>query len=128
MVEGYPLVDFKVSLLDGAYHAQDSSVMAFQKAASLAFHEAAKKAKPVMMEPLMSVTVNTPVDFIGDCIGDLVRRRGLIQNQELFGSGAEIQASVPLANMFGYIGDLRAMTSGRASFTMHFDRYAIMAN
>lgn len=125
VVAGYPVVDFKVTLLDGSYHAQDSSVLAFEKAAFLAFQQAAAKAGPVVMEPIMAVSVQTPADYIGDCIGDLVRRQGLIQNQTQKGSGVEIQASVPLAQMFGYIGDLRAMTSGRASFTMQFERYAV---
>ncbi|NPU91726.1 MAG: elongation factor G [Gammaproteobacteria bacterium] len=124
VVAGYPVVDFKATLLDGTYHAQDSSVLAFEKAAFLAFQQAAAKAGAVLMEPMMTVTVQTPADYIGDCIGDLVRRQGLIQNQSQVGSGVEIQASVPLAQMFGYIGDLRAMTSGRASFTMQFERYS----
>lgn len=124
VVAGYPVVDFKATLLDGAVHAQDSSVMAFDKAAFLAFQQLAAKAGAVLLEPVMKVTVQTPIDFIGDCIGDLVRRQGLIQSQSQIGTGAEIQASVPLAQMFGYIGDLRAMTSGRASFTMQFERYS----
>lgn len=124
VVAGYPVVDFKATLLDGTYHAQDSSVLAFEKAAFLAFQQAAAKAGALLMEPMMTVTVQTPADYIGDCIGDLVRRQGLIQNQSQVGSGVEIQASVPLAQMFGYIGDLRAMTSGRASFTMQFERYS----
>lgn len=124
VVAGYPVVDFKATLLDGTYHAQDSSVLAFEKAAFLAFQQAAAKAGAVLMEPMMTVTVQTPAEYIGDCIGDLVRRQGLIQNQSQVGSGVEIQASVPLAQMFGYIGDLRAMTSGRASFTMQFERYS----
>lgn len=125
VVAGYPLVDFKATLLDGTYHAQDSSVMAFEKAGFLAFQQAVAQAGPVVMEPIMAVVVQTPADYIGDCIGDLVRRQGLIQNQTQVGSAVEIQASVPLAQMFGYIGDLRAMTSGRASFTMQFERYAV---
>ena len=125
VVVGYPLVDFKATLLDGTYHAQDSSVMAFEKAGFLAFQQAVAQAGPVVMEPIMAVVVQTPADYIGDCIGDLVRRQGLIQNQTQVGSAVEIQASVPLAQMFGYIGDLRAMTSGRASFTMQFERYAV---
>lgn len=125
VVAGYPVVDFKATLMDGAYHAQDSSVIAFEKAAFLAFQQAAAKAGPVVMEPIMKVAVQTPADYIGDCIGDLVRRHGLIQSQTQIGSGVEIQASVPLSQMFGYIGDLRAMTSGRASFTMQFERYAV---
>lgn len=99
--------------------------MAFEKAGFLAMQQAAAQAAPVVVEPVMAVAVQTPADYIGDCIGDLVRRQGLIQEQVQVGTGVEIQASVPLAQMFGYIGDLRAMTSGRASFTMQFERYAV---
>jgi elongation factor G len=124
ILAGYPVVDFKASLLDGSFHAQDSSTLAFEKAGFLAFQEAAKQAKPVLLEPIMSVEVETPNDYLGDCIGDLNRRRGLIRNQEAKVSSTLISAYVPLANMFGYIGDLRALTSGRASYTMQFDHYA----
>ena len=123
VVEGYPLVDFKVTLLDGAYHEQDSSMVAFEKAASLAFKQIASSAKPILLEPVMSVQVDTPIDYVGDCIGDLSKRRGLITEQIPGSAMAEIKAQVPLTNMFGYIGDLRAMTSGRANFTMQFAQY-----
>lgn len=123
VVEGYPLVDFKVTLLHGDYHEQDSSMVAFEKAASLAFKQIAASAKPIMLEPVMSVHVDTPIAYVGDCIGDLSKRRGLITEQIPGSTIAEIKAHVPLTNMFGYIGDLRAMTSGRANFTMQFARY-----
>jgi elongation factor G len=126
VIAEYPLVDFKATLLDGDYHEQDSSPFAFEIAASLAFKEAVKQAGPVLLEPVMSVEVTTPSDYLGDCIGDLNRRRGLIQNQRLGSSMSVIEAHVPLATMFGYIGDLRALTSGRANYTMQFEHYAVV--
>jgi elongation factor G len=125
VLAGYPLVDFKITLLDGDYHEQDSSPIAFEIAASLAFREAIRQAEPVLLEPVMSVEVTTPSDYLGACIGDLNRRRGLIQSQQSENTMAVIEAHVPLATMFGYISDLRALTSGRANYTMQFDHYAI---
>lgn len=121
-LSGYPLVDVKVTLLDGSYHDVDSSEMAFRAAASKAFKDANKKAAPVLLEPLMSVTVETPEEYLGDVIGDLNSRRGQIGSME-DGMFKEIQAKVPLANMFGYATDLRSMSQGRASFSMEFSHY-----
>ncbi|MEJ2610704.1 MAG: elongation factor G [Candidatus Thiodiazotropha sp.] len=123
---GYPLVDFKATLLDGDYHKQDSSPYDFEIAASLALREVVVQAEPRLLEPVMLVEVTTPSDYLGDCIGDLNRRRGLILNQQPGRSMVVIDAHVPLATMFGYIGDLRALTSGRANYTMQFDHYAIV--
>lgn len=123
---GYPLVDIKVTLLDGGFHAQDSSTKAFEIAAISCFKKAAALAGPKLLEPVMFVEVTTPQDHIGDCIGDLNRRRGEIREQEQRGTTIVLQAHVPLGEMFGYIGDLRAMTSGRASFSMHFDHYGMV--
>jgi elongation factor G len=124
VLAGFPCVDFKATLEDGGFHERDSSTMAFEYAAAAAFREAMGQAAPVLIEPVMAVEVITPTDHVGDCIGDINRRRGLVRHQELRGSGSVIQAQVPLQEMFGYIGHLRAMTSGRASFTMQFDHYA----
>ncbi len=121
---GFPTVDFKATLVDGSYHERDSSTMAFELAAAAAFREAAAKAAPVLLEPVMAVEVLTPTDHVGDCIGDLNRRRGQVRSQEQRNSGSAIQAHVPLKEMFGYIGSLRALTSGRAQFSMQFDHYA----
>lgn len=124
VVAGYPAVDFEVTLLDGSHHEKDSSTMAFEIAAAAAFKEGFARADPVVLEPVMAVEVTTPADHLGDCLGDLSRRRGLIRNQDVRGSACVIEAHVPLREMFGYIGSLRALTSGRASFTMQFDHYA----
>lgn len=121
---GFNTVDFKAVLVDGSYHERDSSTMAFELAAAAAFREAAAKAKPTLLEPMMAVEVLTPLDHVGDCIGDLNRRRGLIRGQDQRNNGATLQAFVPLKEMFGYIGHLRAMTSGRAQYSMQFDHYA----
>ncbi|MDX1812189.1 MAG: elongation factor G, partial [Gammaproteobacteria bacterium] len=123
VLAGYPLVDIKVTVLDGGFHAQDSSSKAFEIAAIACFKKGAELAGPRLLEPIMFVEVTTPQDFIGDCIGDLNRRRGEIREQEVRGTTVVLQANVPLAEMFGYIGDLRAMTTGRASFSMHFNHY-----
>jgi elongation factor G len=120
---GYPMVDVAVTLIDGTYHDVDSSEMAFKIAGSMAFQEAAKKAKPVLLEPVMSVEVVTPEDFLGDVIGDLSRRRGKVQGQEPRGNALAVDAFVPLGEMFGYATDLRSSTQGRASYTMQFERY-----
>jgi elongation factor G len=124
VLAGYPTVDFMATLEDGKYHDVDSSTLAFEIAAKAAFREGARAAGPVLLEPVMSIEVVTPEDHLGDVIGDLNRRRGMIQGQEQRGSGLVIAASAPLSEMFGYIGDLRSMTSGRATFTMEFDHYA----
>jgi elongation factor G len=126
VLAGYPLVDFKTTLLDGDYHEQDSSPIAFEIAASLAFREAVRHAKAVLLEPIMSVEVTTPNDYLGVCVGDLNRRRGLIQGQQTRNRMTVIQAYVPLSTMFGYISVLRAVTSGRANYTMEFDHFAIV--
>ena len=120
---GYPMVDVKVELIDGSYHDVDSSEIAFKIAGSMAIQEAAKRAKPVLLEPVMAVEVVTPEDFLGDVIGDLSRRRGKVQGQEPRGNALVVNATVPLSEMFGYVGDLRSATQGRASYTMQFERY-----
>jgi elongation factor G len=120
---GYPMVDVRVELIDGSYHDVDSSEMAFKVAGSMAVQEAARKAKPVLLEPVMSVEVVTPEGFLGDVIGDLSRRRGKVQGQEPRGNALAVQAFVPLGEMFGYATDLRSSTQGRASYTMQFERY-----
>ncbi|HZP53361.1 elongation factor G [Actinocrinis sp.] len=124
VLAGYPLVGVKVTLQDGAYHEVDSSELAFKIAGSMAFKEAARQASPAILEPMMSVEVTTPEDYLGDVIGDLNSRRGQIQAmEERFGSRV-VKALVPLSEMFGYVGDLRSKTSGRASYSMQFDSYA----
>jgi elongation factor G len=120
---GYPMVDVRVELVDGSYHDVDSSEMAFKIAGSMAVQEAARKAKPVLLEPVMSVEVVTPEEFLGEVIGDLSRRRGKVQGQEPRGNALAVQAFVPLGEMFGYATDLRSSTQGRASYTMQFERY-----
>ena len=124
VLAGYPLVGLKVTLLDGAYHEVDSSEMAFKIAGSMALKEAARKAGPVILEPMMSVEVTTPEDYMGDVIGDLNARRGHIQHMEERSGSRAIRALVPLSEMFGYVGDLRSRTQGRANYTMQFDSYA----
>lgn len=126
VLAGYPVVDFQATLLDGSYHERDSSALAFETAAASAFREAARQAAPVVLEPVMRVEVVTPADHVGDVIGDIHRRRGMVRGQSQRGGGntTVVQAHVPLASMFGYIGSLRALTSGRASFGMQFDHYA----
>ena len=123
VVAGFPCVDFAATLLDGAFHERDSSTAAFEQAAAAALREAVLKAKPVVLEPVMAVEVITPIDHVGDCIGDLNRRRGLVRGQDSRGNAAVIQADVPLKEMFGYIGDLRALSSGRAHYSMQFAHY-----
>jgi elongation factor G len=124
VLAGYPLVDVKVTLLDGSYHDVDSSEMAFKIAGSMAIKEAARKADPALMEPMMSVEVTTPEENMGDVIGDLNSRRGMIQAMEERGGVRVVKALVPLSEMFGYVGDLRSRTQGRASYSMQFDSYA----
>jgi elongation factor G len=120
---GYPTVDVRVTLVDGKYHDVDSSEIAFKVAGSLALKEAAKRAKPVILEPIFSVEVVTPEDFLGDVIGDLSRRRGRIEAQERRGNALVVTARVPLSEMFGYATDLRSNTQGRANYTMQFEAY-----
>jgi elongation factor G len=124
VLAGYPLVDVKVTLQDGSYHEVDSSELAFKIAGSMAFKKAARLADPVLMEPMMAVEVTTPEDFMGDVIGDLNSRRGQIQTMEERAGGRLVKALVPLSEMFGYVGDLRSKTQGRASYSMQFDSYA----
>jgi elongation factor G len=123
VLAGFPLVDFKVVLTDGAYHEVDSSALAFEIAGRAAMRELCQKAGLKLLEPIMRVEVVTPEDYMGDCIGDLNSRRGQIQGSEARGNAQVIRAMVPLANMFGYVNALRSMTQGRAQFTMHFDHY-----
>ena len=120
---GYPMVDIRVTLVDGKYHDTDSSEIAFKIAGSLAFKEAAKRAKPILLEPIFKVEVVTPEDFLGDVIGDLSRRRGRLEGQERRGNALAVTAYVPLSEMFGYVTDLRSNTQGRATSTMQFERY-----
>jgi elongation factor G len=124
VLAGYPLVDVKVTLQDGQYHEVDSSELAFKIAGSMAFKEAARRADPVLLEPMMAVEVTTPEDHLGDVIGDLNARRGQIQAMDERSGARIVRALVPLAEMFGYVGDLRSKTSGRASYSMQFDSYA----
>jgi elongation factor G len=124
VLAGYPMVNVKVTLQDGAYHDVDSSELAFKIAGSMAFKEGARKAGPVLLEPIMSVEVVTPEDFMGDVIGDLNSRRGQIQAMDERSGAKVVRAIVPLSEMFGYVGDLRSRTQGRASYTMEFDSYA----
>jgi elongation factor G len=124
IMAGYPVVDVRVKLYDGSYHEVDSSEMAFKLAGSLAFQDAAKKASPVLLEPIMKVEVVTPDDYTGAVTGDLSSRRGHLEGQISRGGTQIITALVPLSNMFGYSTDLRSRTQGRATYSMHFERYA----
>ncbi len=128
VIAGYPLLAMKVTIFDGSFHEVDSSEMAFKIAGSMAMKEGAKKADPVLLEPVMAVEVVTPEDYMGDVIGDLNRRRGLIQGMDDGPSGKVVSAEVPLAEMFGYATDLRSATQGRATYTMEFKRYAETPN
>jgi len=123
ILAGYPIDDVRIVLYDGSYHDVDSSEMAFKIAGSMAFQDAAKKARPVLLEPVMRVEVVVPKDYMGDVMGDLASRRGRIQSQEDRGGTQIINARVPLSEMFGYATDLRSRTQGRATYSMHFDRY-----
>lgn len=124
MLAGFPCVDMKFTLMDGAYHPVDSSAIAFEIAAKAAYRQSFSKAAPQLLEPIMKVDVFTPDDHVGDVIGDLNRRRGMIKSQDSAATGSRIKADVPLSEMFGYIGDLRTMTSGRGQFSMEFSHYA----
>ena len=123
VIAGYPVVDVKVTLYDGSYHEVDSSEMAFKIAGSMGFKEGAKKARPVLLEPMMKVEVVTPEDYMGDVMGDLNRRRGIVSGMDDAPSGKIIRAEVPLAEMFGYATDLRSATQGRATYSMEFEKY-----
>ena len=123
VLAGFPLLDVKITLMDGAYHAVDSSAMAFEIAARGAYRQTIPKASPQLMEPIMKVDVFVAEDYVGDVIGDLNRRRGMIKSQEPAATGVRVKAAVPLSDMFGYIGDLRTMTSGRGQFSMEFEHY-----
>ncbi|MBK9475128.1 MAG: elongation factor G [Tetrasphaera sp.] len=124
VLAGYPLVGIKATLLDGAYHDVDSSEMAFKIAGSMALKEAVRKAEPVLLEPMMAVEVRTPEEYMGDVIGDINSRRGQIQAMEDISGAKVVRAVVPLSEMFGYVGDLRSKTQGRANYSMEFDSYA----
>ncbi len=124
MLAGFPCVDMKFTLMDGAYHPVDSSAIAFEIAAKAAYRQSFSKAKPQLLEPIMKVDVFTSDDHVGDVIGDLNRRRGMIKSQDSTPTGSRITADIPLSEMFGYIGDLRTMTSGRGQFSMEFSHYA----
>jgi elongation factor G len=124
VIAGYPVVDFGVRLYDGSYHEVDSSEIAFKIAASMAFKDAVRRASPVILEPLMSVEVVVPEEFMGSVIGDLSSRRGRIIGTELRGGMQAIKSEVPLSEMFGYATHLRSMTEGRGTFTMEFSHYA----
>ena len=128
VLAGFPVVDIKVTLVDGSYHDVDSSEMAFKVAGSMAFKEASKRAKPVLLEPVMAVEVVTPEEYMGDVIGNINSRRGQIEGMEPRGNAQVIRAKVPLAEMFGYATDVRTMSQGRATYTMQFLHYAEVPN
>jgi elongation factor G len=123
VLAGYEMVDIKVSLFDGSYHDVDSNEMAFKIAGSMAFKEAARKAKPVLLEPMMDVEVTVPEEYMGTIIGDLNSRRGRIEGMEMVGGSQAIKATVPLSTMFGYATHMRSSTQGRANYTMQFKQY-----
>ena len=124
VLAGYPVVDVKVTLYDGSYHEVDSSEMAFKIAGSMAFKEAMRKADPVLLEPIMKVVVIVPEDYMGDVIGDINSRRGLMQGMEAVTGAQQINALVPLSEMFGYATDLRSRTQGRGQYVMEPSHYA----
>jgi elongation factor G len=123
VLAGYPVDDLQVELYDGSFHDVDSNEMAFKIAGSMAFKDAAKRAAPVLLEPVMRVEVTVPEEFMGDIIGDLTSRRGQIQSMEARGGSQIVNARVPLSEMFGYATEMRSRTQGRATYSMHFDRY-----
>ncbi|CAN7358076.1 elongation factor G [Acidovorax sp. LjRoot129] len=126
VVAGFPAVDFVATLVDGSFHERDSSTLAFELAAMAAFREAFAKAGPQVLEPVMAVEVITPAEYLGDSIGDLNRRRGVVRGQGQRGNAATVEAEVPLKEMFGYIGSLRALSSGRAQYSMQLDHYGVV--
>jgi len=123
VLAGYPVVDVKVTLLDGSYHDVDSNEMAFSIAGSMAFRDGTKKAKPVLLEPVMKVEIVTPEEYMGDVVGDVNRRRGIVLGMDDTSIGKTINCEVPLAEMFGYATDLRSATQGRATYSMQFEKY-----
>jgi elongation factor G len=123
LLAGFPLIDMKVTLIDGAYHDVDSNVLTFQIAAQAAFRELKEQGDPRLLEPIMKVEVTSPEEYVGSVIGDLNSRRGMIQGQDMRGNATIINAMVPLANMFGYVNTLRSFSQGRASYAMEFDHY-----
>jgi elongation factor G len=123
VLAGYPMVDVKVTLIDGSYHEVDSSEIAFKIAGSMGFKEGARRANPILLEPLMSIEIITPEEFVGQVVGDLNARRGKTTRVEYRKGTNVIAGEVPLANMFGYVTDLRSLTQGRATFTLQFSRY-----
>ena len=120
---GFPIIDYKVTIVDGLHHDVDSSVLAFELASRQCFKDACQKAGPKLLEPVMRVEVVTPEEFMGDVIGDLSSRRGQVSGSEARGNTTAISSMVPLANMFGYVNTLRSMTQGRAQYSMFFDHY-----
>ena len=120
---GFGIDSMRVRLFDGSFHAVDSDQLSFELAAKMGFREAAKKAKPVLLEPIMKLEVLTPDEYTGDIVGDLNRRRGLMQGMDAKGTGQVIKAKVPLSEMFGYVTDLRTISSGRATSSMEFDSF-----
>jgi elongation factor G len=123
VIAGFPMIDFKATLIDGQYHDVDSNVMTFDIASRACFREGIPKAGPKLLEPMMKVEVVTPEEYLGDVIGDLNSRRGQVQGMDSRGNAQVVAAMVPLANMFGYVNNLRSMSQGRAQYTMHFDHY-----
>ena len=123
---GFPTIDFRVTLYDGNHHDVDSSVLAFEIAARAAFRQGIAKAEPALLEPKMKVEVVTPEEYLGDVLGDLNSRRGQIQEMNTRGNANVVNAIVPLANMFGYVNNLRSLTQGRANYTMQFDHYELV--
>ena len=128
ILANYPMLDYKVTLTDGSSHAVDSSAVAFELAARGAFRQTMPKAGPKLLEPIMKLDVTCPANKVGDVIGDINRRRGMIHNQEMTGVTVRISAEAPIGEMFGYIGDLRSQTSGRGQFSMEFSHYAPCPN
>jgi elongation factor G len=124
VLAGFPVVDVKVTLFDGSYHEVDSNENAFKMAASIAFKDGMRKANPVLLEPIMAVEVETPADFMGNVVGDLSSRRGIVQGMEDVAGTKVVKAEVPLAEMFGYSTTLRSLSQGRATYTMEFKHYA----
>ena len=124
VLAGYPLIDVRVTLYDGSFHEVDSSEIAFKVAGSMALRDGALQANPVLLEPIMGVEVVTPEDYMGDVVGDLNRRRGIIGGMDENPAGKIVRADVPLSEMFGYATDLRSATQGRATYTMEFVKYA----
>jgi elongation factor G len=123
VLAGYPMLDIKVSIFDGSYHDVDSNEMAFKIAGSMCFREGARKANPVLLEPIMKVEIATPEEYMGDVVGDVNRRRGIIQGMHDTPSGKIVSCEVPLSEMFGYATDLRSATQGRATYSMQFEKY-----